>query len=161
MSAVIARLLLIPYAITLLLITWLPAEEAGRVTGIVAVLAHLLTSWGVPFVAAYTVLEFLANVALFAPLGVLLILAWRRIPPWTAVVVGCAASVVIELVQLAIPSRYSTLSDVIANTLGTAVGVLFAHVTIALADCRRRRAAMGRSARRSSESPGTSASSRS
>jgi len=156
----VARLLLIPYTVAVLLITWLPAEEAGRVTGIVAVLAHLLTAWGIPFVAAYAVLEFLANVALFAPLGVLLILGWRRIPPWAAVAIGCAGSVVIELVQLAIPSRYSTLSDVIANTLGTAAGVLVARATIALADRRRRRAAMGRSARRSSGSPGTSASSR-
>ena len=118
-----ARILLVPYSIGVLLLTWLPAADAGKVTGVVAVLAQVLAAWGVPFAAAYTVLEFTANIALFVPLGVLLPLAWRRLPIWVVIAVGCAASVMIELVQLAMPSRYSTISDVVANTLGTAVGV--------------------------------------
>ena len=118
----VARILLVPYAIAVLLITWLPAEEAGKVTGVVATLANVVASWGIPFADAYAVLEFMANIALFVPLGALLSLGWRRMPGWAVITVGCAASVMIELVQLGIPSRYSTLSDVIANTLGTAVG---------------------------------------
>lgn len=125
--ALTARIVLVPYAIAVLLLTWLPADEAGKVTGIVAVFARLVALWGVPFEAAYAVLEFAANIALFVPLGVLLVAGWRRIPAWTIVAVGAAASTVIELVQLALPSRYSTLSDVIANTLGTAVGLVIAR----------------------------------
>lgn len=128
--ALIARWLLAPYAIAVLLLTWLPAEEAGKVTGIVAVLARLVAAWGAPFEAAYTVLEFAANIALFVPLGVLLVAGWQRIPAGVIVTVGCAASTVIELVQLALPSRYSTLSDVIANTLGTAVGLVIARALL-------------------------------
>ena len=118
-----ARILLAPYSIGVLLLTWLPAGDAGKVTGVVAVLAQVLAAGGVPFAAAYAVLEFAANIALFVPLGVLLPLAWRRLPAWVVVAVGCAASVMIELVQLTMPSRYSTISDVVANTLGTVVGV--------------------------------------
>jgi glycopeptide antibiotics resistance protein len=121
---------LVPYAIAVLLLTWLPADEAGKVTGVVAVLARLVATWGVPGDAAYTVFEFTANIALFVPLGALLAVGWRRMPAWAIVAVGCAASTVIELVQLAIPSRYSTLSDVIANTLGTAVGLVVARAIL-------------------------------
>lgn len=113
-----------PYAIAVLLLTWLPAEDAVKVTGIVAVLARLVAAWGIPLEAAYAVFEFAANIAMFVPLGVFLALGWRRTPVWVIVAMGCGASVVIELVQLAIPSRYSTLSDVIANTLGTAAGAV-------------------------------------
>ncbi|MCE4027318.1 VanZ family protein [Microbacterium sp. Au-Mic1] len=133
--ALVARILLVPYAIAVLLVTWLPAEDAGKVTGIVAVLARLVAASGIPFASAYAVLEFAANIALFVPLGVLLAAGWRRMHAGVVIAVGCAASTVIELVQLALPSRYSTLSDVIANTLGTAVGLV-----IARAFSRRRRA---------------------
>ncbi|WP_292721430.1 VanZ family protein [Microbacterium sp. 13-71-7] len=128
--ALTARIVLVPYAIAVLLLTWLPADEAGKVTGVVAVLARLVATWGVPGDAAYTVFEFTANIALFVPLGALLAVGWRRMPAWAIVAVGCAASTVIELVQLAIPSRYSTLSDVIANTLGTAVGLVVARAIL-------------------------------
>jgi len=45
---VVARILLVPYAIWILLLTLLPPEEAGRVTGIVAVIARVAASWGAP-----------------------------------------------------------------------------------------------------------------
>ncbi|UJP08899.1 VanZ family protein [Microbacterium sp. KUDC0406] len=117
----IARILLAPYLVFVLLLTWLPAEDAGQVTGIVATVAHLLEP-AVPFAVGYPVLEFLANVAMFAPLGVLTALAWPRISAGWIVGAGAILSAVIELVQLAMPTRYSTISDVIANTLGMASG---------------------------------------
>lgn len=116
------RALLVPYAIGLFLVTWLPGERAGKVTGIVAETAHLLESLSIPFETGYPILEFLANVALFVPLGILLPLAWRTLPWWAVVAIGFATTVLIELVQLTMPSRYSTVSDVVANTLGTALG---------------------------------------
>ncbi|WP_292883860.1 MULTISPECIES: VanZ family protein [unclassified Microbacterium] len=92
-----------------------------------------------PFDAVYAVLEFSANIVLFAPLGVLLALAWPRASAGALIAVGGASSVAIELAQLAIPGRFSTLSDVIANTLGTAIGVL----VIRTLGRRRRRAGDG------------------
>lgn len=124
----LSRLLLAAYTVVVLLITWLPAEDAGRVTGIVDTLAGLLVPLGVPFDAAYTVLEFVANVALFAPFGALLALAWSRLPWWAASLVGAGLSCVIELVQIALPSRFATVSDVVANTLGTLIGVLLVRI---------------------------------
>jgi len=71
------------------------------------------------------VADVIANVLLFTPLGVGLVLAgvpWRR-----ALVVGAAYSTAIELTQyLAVPGRFATVSDVLTNTLGTGVGVTLA-----------------------------------
>ena len=80
------------------------------------------------------VVEAVANVAMFVPLGAL-IPAATRIGPGRAVAVGAALSILIELVQLAfLPHRVATWGDVLMNTLGAAVGAgLFVAV-------RRRRA---------------------
>lgn len=68
---VLPNLLLVPYALGVLIITLLPASQAGRVTGIADLLARLVDIQ-VPQVESYALLEFLANVALFVPLGLLL-----------------------------------------------------------------------------------------
>jgi len=47
-----------------------------------------------------------------------------RWSPWAITGTGAVMSVVIELVQLGIPSRVASVSDVIANTAGTALGCL-------------------------------------
>lgn len=124
-----ARALLAPYLLALLLITWLPAEAAGRVTGIVARIAEMVAARGfASFGAAYTVLEFLANVALFVPLGALLMTGWRRMPWWLPAAGGFALSALIELGQISLPSRFPTLSDLIANTLGALAGAVLVRL---------------------------------
>jgi len=116
---------LLPFVVAgILLLTWLPAEDAGKVTGIVNVAASLLAHAGVPVTIGYPMLEFLANIALFTPLGLCLAGGWPSLRSGWAIAAGMLFSVLIEVVQLGIPSRYSTLSDVVANTAGTAVGVL-------------------------------------
>jgi glycopeptide antibiotics resistance protein len=66
------------------------------------------------------------NVALFLPLGFLLpLLAPRLDRLWRAVGVGFALSSAIELSQVAFPGvRRADVNDVLANTLGTALGFL-------------------------------------
>ncbi|WP_238476176.1 VanZ family protein [Agromyces mariniharenae] len=119
-----ARIVLVPYLVLLALVVLLPARQASRVTGIVGWIAEALATVGVPREPAAIVLEFLANVALFTPLGALLVLAFPGVRWWAVLLAGFLLSVGIELVQLTIPSRVSTLSDVVANTAGTAVGLL-------------------------------------
>ncbi|WP_448809197.1 VanZ family protein [Agromyces bauzanensis] len=119
-----ARVILVPYLAVLALIVFLPAREAGRVTGIVGWAADLVATWGIPREPAAIVFEFLANVALFVPFGLLLSVAAPRWSPWVVIGVGCLVSIAIELVQLGIPSRVSTVSDVIANTAGVAAGCM-------------------------------------
>lgn len=125
-----SRILLAPYLVALLLITLLPGSEAGRVTGIVETVATWLGAFDIPYDVAYPIMEFLANIALFLPFGLLIAVAWPAMPRGRIVAAGFATSGAIELVQLMLPTRFSTLSDLIANTLGTVIGcavaVLFA-----------------------------------
>lgn len=118
----VARVILVPYLVVLALIVFLPARDAGRVTGIVGWAADLVAMWGVPREPAAIVFEFLANVALFVPFGLLVSAAAPRWSPWAIIGLGCLVSITIELVQLGIPSRVPTISDIIANTAGTAFG---------------------------------------
>lgn len=100
-TTLIARFLPIPYAIALALIVWLPASEASKATGIVFASARWVSDLtGVDEGTTSTVFEFLANIALFVPLGVLISFAWPRLRPWMVALLGFAVSVTIELVQV-------------------------------------------------------------
>jgi len=70
--------------------------------------------------------DFILNVALFVPLG-LALGASSGVAAWTAMVIAFVVSGGVELAQLAIPGRYPTLSDVLANLLGALAGLLIAH----------------------------------
>lgn len=130
-SALAARILLIPYLITLGLIVWLPASEASKATGIVFAFARSVSDLtSLDPITSATVFEFLANIVLFAPLGLLLMIAFSQAETWGVLLIGYSVSATIELVQTVLPSRYPTLSDVLANTLGTAIGCLLARVLI-------------------------------
>ncbi len=129
-TVAVARGLLAPYLVLLGLVVFLPAREAERVTGVVGMLADALATFGVPREPAATVLEFLANVVLFVPFGVLIPTAFPKSSVFRVLLSGCLLSVGIELVQIALPSRVPTVSDVIANTVGVGVGVGLVHLGV-------------------------------
>ncbi|MEG0417736.1 VanZ family protein, partial [Gordonibacter sp.] len=88
----------------------------------------------VPFSGGIS-LGFALNVALFAPLGFLLPLLWRRVRSVLPVVsFGFALSLLIELSQLA-NHRTTDVNDLVANTLGTLLG--FAVFTLYLTLSRK------------------------
>jgi hypothetical protein len=62
------------------------------------------------------------NLCLFVPFG--LALGWKARSPAKAVVCGLLLSTFVELAQMWIPGRDPSLSDIIANTIGTTVGAL-------------------------------------
>jgi VanZ family protein len=70
------------------------------------------------------------NIAGFVPLGFLLsAFLWSTArsqrPVLTAILIGALISLTIELLQAYIPQRSSGMTDIITNTLGTAVGAIF------------------------------------
>lgn len=85
-------------------------------------------------------IEFLANIGLFVPLGVfLLLLVGTRL--WiVALVAGIVLTSMIESVQREIPGRVSDPRDVAANSIGMFIGVVLAVVLTLPAEMRRRRA---------------------
>ncbi|MEX1077689.1 MAG: VanZ family protein [Homoserinimonas sp.] len=71
----------------------------------------------------YALVEFVANIVLFVPVGVLfvLMLGWRRW--WLAAVLGIALTAAIEFAQVFLPNRVTDPRDVISNSVGAVIGV--------------------------------------
>ncbi|MEW2004583.1 VanZ family protein [Microbacterium sp. NPDC079208] len=130
---VAARVALVGYLLFVGFTVWLPAAVSSKVTGLVGVMARWVAEAGIaPYQQSAVVLEILANVALFVPVGLLLPFAWPRLRLWQVTLAGGLLSVVIESVQGLMPSRFPTLSDVIANTTGTFLGAVVATLLLAL-----------------------------
>jgi glycopeptide antibiotics resistance protein len=92
---------------------------------------------------AYNAIEFTANVAFFVLPAMLVVFIVGRRRWWIAPVVGLLCSVAIELAQFfLLPSRFATISDVIANTLGSLIGCGIGVLVLS-----RRRAPRGRTRR--------------
>jgi glycopeptide antibiotics resistance protein len=82
-----------------------------------------MTSW-----LTYSRVEFLANIAMFIPIGVFFVLLMGRKWWFAAILAGIGVTFTIEFVQLFIPSRVPDIRDLIANSLGASVGVFVALV---------------------------------
>lgn len=80
---------------------------------------HNVTKW-----IDYPMLEFLANVAMFVPIGLFFLLLLGRRRWWLAVIAGVVLTLVIEGAQSYLPARVTDVRDIVANSLGGLVGVL-------------------------------------
>jgi glycopeptide antibiotics resistance protein len=87
----------------------------------------------------YDRLEFLANIALFVPIGIFGLLLVGAGAWWLALLAPVALTIGIETAQLGIPGRYSDERDLLANSLGGVIGVVLALVLTLPATLRRRR----------------------
>lgn len=79
----------------------------------------------------FSTLEFVANVALFVPLGLFFVLLLGRRQWWLAIVAGLLLTAGIEFVQQFIDGRVSDPRDLVANGLGTILGTLIALILTA------------------------------
>lgn len=95
------------------------ADTAGILRRILA----LFAGWPPTAWLTFDVVEVIANVVMFVPLG-LLVLAWGG-RPWHGILSGLALSAAIETTQLLfLPTRVADVRDVVANTLGATLGVV-------------------------------------
>lgn len=79
------------------------------------------------FPGSVEALEFIANIVLFIPAGLLLAVLLGPGRRWLAMLAGVALSTAIEFAQgILLPARVATLSDIVANSTGALVGVLIA-----------------------------------
>ena len=81
--------------------------------------------------------EYLANIALFVPIGLFLLLLFGSRLWWLALAAAITMTSFIETVQKAIPGRVSDDRDIAANTLGAVIGVLLGLVLTLPATLRR------------------------
>jgi glycopeptide antibiotics resistance protein len=136
-------------------VTLTPGSEAPTQSDLVLrVLARLQEYRHLDWLT-YDRAEYLANIALFVPVGLFLLLLFGTRFWWLAVAAAIAMTSLIETVQRAIPGRVSDDRDIAANTLGAVIGVLVGLVLTLPATLRRwaaeedrRRAAAGYAGRR-------------
>ena len=81
--------------------------------------------------------EYLANIALFVPVGLFLLLLFGSRFWWLAVAAALSMTSFIETVQRVIPGRVSDERDIAANTLGAVMGVAAGIVLTLPATLRR------------------------
>jgi hypothetical protein len=108
-------------------------------------------SHGLPSWVTFALVETVANVAMFMPVGLLGSLAIRA---RNYLVIGYAAlaSGLIELVQLVLlPQRVASLDDIRANTMGAILGFLISVPALRARRRRRRRYREGRVGARDSK----------
>ena len=85
--------------------------------------SHEATLW-----LTYDRVEFLANVGMFVPIGIFFVLLFGRRMWFMSIIGGVLLTLGIEFAQRFIPGRVSDVRDLVANSLGTVVGVLVALV---------------------------------
>lgn len=118
--------LMCAYALALVLIAlWSsPVDRGVDVTNLGPV-SWLIRTLGITPQEGYRLTEFTANIALFAPFGVFAMLLRPSWHWWQATLAAAATSATIELLQDALrPERVGAVSDVVANTVGGAIGAL-------------------------------------
>jgi glycopeptide antibiotics resistance protein len=86
----------------------------------------------------YDRLEFLANIALFVPIGMFLLLLFGAGGWWLAAIGSFAMTAFIEIAQQHIPGRVSDDRDLLANTIGALIGIVVALILTLPATLRRR-----------------------
>ena len=131
----------------LVFVAWLtltPSSSAPTSSDLVMrVLARLQAydelSW-----LTYDRAELLANVALFVPVGLFLLLLFGTRLWWVAGAAAIALTSAIELAQRSIPGRVPDERDIAANTLGALIGIVIGVVLTLPATLRRSRDARAR-----------------
>ena len=121
------------------MVTLTPAASAPIPVGLVARILDALHYRGYLETLTINRVEFLANVAMFVPIGVFLLLLVGAERWWLALFLPFFVTAFIETAQRGIPGRVSDPRDVLANTMGGVAGVVLAMVLTLPGTLRRRR----------------------
>ena len=127
-------------------VTLTPAANAPIPLALAARILDALHRRGYFLMIDMNRLEFLANIALFVPVGVFLLLLVGSERWWLAMVGPFFVTAFIETMQRGIPGRVPDERDLLANTLGGIAGVIVAMGLTLPGTLRRRRRRRGRQA---------------
>jgi glycopeptide antibiotics resistance protein len=121
------------------LVTLTPETHAPIPLGIAARVLEALHWRGYALWLDLPRLEFLANIAMFVPIGVFLLLLVGAERWWLALFLPFFLTAFIETAQRGIPGRVPDPRDVLANTMGGIAGVVLAMILTLPATLRRQR----------------------
>jgi len=130
-------------ALYLGLVAWItlsPEPYDRRIDGFLFRALGALHRHGGPSWITYSSVEGAANVAMFVPVGMFLVLLLGRSRWWLAIALGVALSALIETAQAFLPTRVSDVRDLVHNGLGALVGVVVVLILTARSENARRRA---------------------
>ena len=126
-TRVAARAVLTIYGITLAMIALWPVPVDSGSGGLLRVVTRIFP------VLTYSRIEFSANILLFVPLGVLLMLILRR--RYLILPIAIVVTLAIECSQaLLLDRRTPSMLDIIANTAGACIGMLIVAVVESMHD---------------------------
>jgi glycopeptide antibiotics resistance protein len=128
-----------------LVVGLLPNRVDGGVERPIRAFIDALQAAGAPDWVNYDLIDFLANILFFVPIGLLGALLLPRRLWWLAMPAGLLLSAGLELGQAAfLPQRYASWTDVLANTLGAVLGAMLGLATRQAVARRRARPAAPR-----------------
>jgi glycopeptide antibiotics resistance protein len=108
-----------------------PTPPDRSLGGVEARLLLMLHEGGLPESVDYDTIESLANVVFFIPIGGLLAAVFPRRLVWVAVLLAVALSGLIEIGQLLLlPARFASWGDILANSIGGAIGAGIVSLTL-------------------------------
>jgi hypothetical protein len=124
-------------AVAVAVVVFLPTSQLP--SEVVHVISRELHHSGAPRWAwDPTLWERLLNVVLFMPIGFLGVSLRPQWVVWVWAMVGLAASLTIETVQVVMPGRDGSAWDVVTNTTGAFLGALIARAAFSLWTAARR-----------------------
>ena len=118
----------------------LTPQSAPATTSLLWRLARFFERFTATDWLTFSTLEFLANIALFVPLGLFFVLLFGRRRWWLAIFIGVVMTVLIEFAQQFIGGRVSDPRDLVSNSIGAVVGTVLGLILTA-SKARRLRAA--------------------
>ncbi len=110
------------YALALVVIALWPSHIDSAFDVNQTFVGQWLLGRGLTSYEAYWLIEFWSNVALYGPLGIFAMAMVPTLRWWQAVVLAIAVSGIFELLQGLLSGRTAAVQDVVANTLGAAIG---------------------------------------
>jgi glycopeptide antibiotics resistance protein len=123
----VLSVLTLAYLGALAWVTLTPTSNSDRAFSLLQRIVLELQSHASTGFFTYSNVEFLANIALFVPMGVFVVLLLGRRLWWAGIFAGVLASCWIELAQgVWLSDRVSDPRDLVSNALGTLLGVVFA-----------------------------------
>ncbi|PZF62860.1 VanZ family protein [Curtobacterium sp. MCPF17_047] len=135
----IAGALAVAYAVAVVLIGFWGTPVDAKAQPWIDRLIGAAHRHGAPSWFGYPIIESLANVAFFVPLGLLVVLLAGARWWWAGAGAGLLVSATIETGQaLFLPARFATIDDVVANTMGAVLGAALGVVLLAAAARQRR-----------------------
>lgn len=110
------------YVLALVVIALWPHHVDSAVDVNRTVIGRFLLDRGYDPADTYRLIEFSSNVALYVPLGIFSMALAPALRWWQACALALALSTAFELLQRLLPGRTASAQDVVANTLGAAIG---------------------------------------